>query len=88
VKDVFSVSIPMAAEDSAGRKSWDETAVLVAVKGYQSFYTLQYGHIIVAEDGSNTWDTNGTQQAYLKETVSPEIVQSYINNLIQHQPRN
>jgi inosine-uridine nucleoside N-ribohydrolase len=88
VKDVFSVSIPMAAEDSAGRKSWDETAVLVAVKGHQSFYRLQYGHIIVAEDGSNIWDTNGTQQAYLKETVSPEIVQSYINKLIQHQPRD
>jgi inosine-uridine nucleoside N-ribohydrolase len=33
VKKAFGISIPMAAEDSAGRSSWDETAVLVAVKG-------------------------------------------------------
>ncbi|RYG43266.1 MAG: nucleoside hydrolase, partial [Chitinophagaceae bacterium] len=29
VKDVFRISIPRAEEDSAGRMSWDETAVLV-----------------------------------------------------------
>ena len=33
VKDVFRISIPLAKEDSAGRKSWDETAVLVGVQG-------------------------------------------------------
>ena len=79
----------MAAEDSAGRKSWDETAVLVAVKGYQPFYKLHQGIIVVAADGSNTWDDNGSQQqAYLEEAVPSDIVQSYINDLIQHQPMN
>jgi hypothetical protein len=79
----------MADEDSAGRKSWDETAVLVAVKGYQPFYKLHHGNIVVAEDGSNTWDDHGShQQAYLEEAVPPAVVQSYINNLIQHQPTN
>ena len=87
VKNVFSICIPMAAEDSAGRKSWDETAVLVAVKGYASFYKLHPGKIVIAEDGSNTWDDNGAHsQAYLEEAVSSDIVQAYINNLIQHQP--
>jgi len=87
VKDVFTICIPMAAEDSAGRKSWDETAVLVAVNGYASFYKLHNGSIVIAEDGSNTWDDNGAQsQSYLEEAVSPENVQSYINDLIQHQP--
>ncbi|HYK47729.1 MAG TPA: nucleoside hydrolase [Parafilimonas sp.] len=87
VKDVFTICIPMAAEDSTGRKSWDETALLVAVKGSASFYKLHHGSIVIAEDGSNTWDDNGAQsQSYLEEAVSPEIVQSYINNLIQHQP--
>ncbi|MEO7802547.1 MAG: nucleoside hydrolase, partial [Ginsengibacter sp.] len=47
VKDVFRISIPMAKEDSAGRMSWDETAVLVAVIGYAPFYTLQSGKMIV-----------------------------------------
>jgi len=36
VKDVLRISIPQAPEDSAGRKSWDETAVLVGVLGYDN----------------------------------------------------
>ena len=86
VKDVFRISIPMSAEDSAGRMSWDETAVLVAVKGYEPFYHLEYGRIQVAADGSNTWSTEGKQHAHLVEAVSPEIVRAYINKLIMHQP--
>jgi inosine-uridine nucleoside N-ribohydrolase len=86
VKDVFRISIPMAAEDSAGRMSWDETAVLVAVKGYEPFYHLEYGHIQVAADGSNTWSSEGKHHAHLVEAVSPEIVRAYINKVIMHQP--
>jgi inosine-uridine nucleoside N-ribohydrolase len=86
VRDVFRISIPMSAEDSAGRMSWDETAVLVAVKGYEPFYHLEYGRIQVAADGSNTWSTEGKQHAHLVEAVSPEIVRAYINKLIMHQP--
>ncbi len=86
VKDVFRISIPMNADDSAGRMSWDETAVLVAIKGYEPFYHLEYGRIQVAADGSNTWSTEGRQHAHLVEAVSPEIVRAYINKLIMHQP--
>ncbi len=87
VKAVFSICIPMAAEDSAGRMSWDETAVLVAVKGYKPFYRLQYGHMEVANDGSDKWSNEGKQQAHLVEAVSPKIVQEYINNLMMHRPK-
>jgi inosine-uridine nucleoside N-ribohydrolase len=86
VKDVFSICIPMSTEDSAGRMSWDETAVLVAVKGYGPFYNLEFGQIRVASDGSNTWSTEGKQHAHLVEAVSPEIVRAYINKVIMHQP--
>jgi len=86
VKDVFRICIPMSAEDSAGRMSWDETAVLVAVKGYQPYYHLDYGRIIVAADGSNAWSSEGKQQAHLVEAVSPEVVRAYINKVIMHQP--
>jgi inosine-uridine nucleoside N-ribohydrolase len=85
VKDVFSLSIPKAKEDSAGRKSWDETAVLVAIKGYSSFYTLHPGKINVANDGKNTWDDNGSGQAYLVEKVDYKEVEKLINELIQYQ---
>lgn len=90
VKNVFRISIPQAAEDSAGRKSWDETAVLVAVLGYENWYIVKYGKINISDkDGSNTWidDVHG-KQAYLVEKVSPAVVQKLIDGLIQHQPKN
>ena len=86
VKDVFRISIPMAKEDAAGRMSWDETAVLVAIKGYSDWYTLHPGKITVAADGKNGWDDSATGQAYLVEKVDYHQVQDLINTLIQHQP--
>jgi inosine-uridine nucleoside N-ribohydrolase len=86
VKDVFGISIPMAKEDSAGRMSWDETAVLVAIKGYSDWYTLHQGRMVVADDGKDSWDDTGTGQAYLVEKVDYHEVQDLINELIMHQP--
>lgn len=86
-EDVFRISIPQAKEDSAGRKSWDETAVLIAIKGYSSYYTLHPGRIKVETDGKNTWDDNGKGQAYIVEKVDYKVVQGIINELIMHQPR-
>jgi len=86
VKDVFRICIPMAKEDSHGRSSWDETAVLVAVKGYQSWYRIESGKMDVATDGSNTWTKNSSMHSYLVETSIPQVVQQVINKLIMHQP--
>ena len=54
VKDVFAICIPLAEEDSAGRMSWDETAVFVAVKGWQNYYDLQTGTCEINADGLNS----------------------------------
>jgi len=86
VKDVFRIAMPMAKEDSLGRKSWDETAVLVAIKGYSQFYTLHHGRMSVADDGKNAWDDNGNGQAYLVEKADYKEVERLINGLIQYQP--
>ncbi len=86
VKDVFRICIPKAAEDSAGRSSWDETAVLVAIKGPKPFYSLQYGTIHITADGSNTWTDEG-KQCHLIETRPPAEVQRLIDELIMHQPK-
>ena len=87
VKDVFRIAIPMAKEDSAGRMSWDETAVLVGVLGYQPWYKLQSGRIIINEDGSNEWTRVGLAHAHLVENTPSVEVQNLINKLIMHQPR-
>ncbi len=86
VKDVFRICIPLDKNDSKGRMSWDETAVLVAVKGYAPYYTLHKGSIEVTADGSNTWNNEGQGHAYLVEKIDPEIVEQIINNAIMHQP--
>jgi len=86
VKDAFRICIPMAAEDAQGRSSWDETAVLVAVKGPDAYYSLQPGRIQVAADGSNTWDATSNGHHYLIERLPTETVQQIINALIMHQP--
>lgn len=86
VKDVFRICIPMSPQDSAGRMSWDETAVLVAVKGYQPWYTIKQGKMVVAEDGSNSWDNKSLLHSYLVEAQSPATVEELINKLIMHQP--
>jgi pyrimidine-specific ribonucleoside hydrolase len=87
VKDVFRISIPLAKEDSAGRKSWDESAVFVAVKGVAPYYTLHYGHIKIDNDGKNSWIDSGRSQAYLTETLPPATIEKFINDAIMHQPK-
>jgi inosine-uridine nucleoside N-ribohydrolase len=87
VKHVFSISIPMAKEDSAGRMSWDETAVLVGIKGPQPYYSLQTGTIEIAGDGSNRWRNEGDRHAYLVEVTPASTVAALINEMIMHQPR-
>ena len=87
VKDVFRICLPLAEEDHNGRSSWDETAVLVAVKGFEPYYSVESGSITVNDDGSNSWDKDGNNQFYLVEKLPHEQVQQLINNLIQHQPK-
>lgn len=86
VKDVFRISIPMSQEDSAGRMSWDETAVLVGVKGHEPYYDLKPGEIIVDEKGRNKWGTEKNRHQYLLVKSPPSEVQDAINRLIMHQP--
>lgn len=86
VQDVFRISIPLSAQDSAGRMSWDETAVLVAVKGYEPWYSVRKGKMLVAGDGSNRWVEKPEVHMHLVEAQSYTIVETLINKLIMHQP--
>jgi hypothetical protein len=87
VQDVFRISIPLAAEDSAGRSSWDETAVLVGVCGYAPYYTVKRGKMTVKADGSDRWvDDEGGPQAHLVEARPVAEMQALINRLMEHQP--
>jgi inosine-uridine nucleoside N-ribohydrolase len=75
VKDVFRICIPMSAEDSLGRMSWDETAVLIGVYGTKGFFTTKTGKIIVHPDGSNGWidDPQGNHAYVVQEMPVGEM---------------
>lgn len=87
VKDVFRICIPLAKEDSAGRMSWDETAVLVALAGHAPWYKLRSGKIQMKADGTNAWIPGKGSHHYLVEAMPPARVEALINKLLMHQPR-
>jgi len=86
IKDVYRICIPKSQQDSAGRMSWDQTAVLIGVKGYKPWWNIQNGKIKIAENGSNTWENGSLLHNYIIESQSPAIVQDLINGLMMHQP--
>jgi inosine-uridine nucleoside N-ribohydrolase len=86
VKDVFTICIPMHA-DSLGRNSWDQTAVMVAVEGWEKYYALKQGKFICHADGSNEWVEGTGNHFYLTEKMPVPQVQDHINKLMMHQPR-
>jgi len=88
VKDAFRIAMSQSSGDSQGRMSWDETAVLVAIKGYSVYYDLHKGKMAaLTPDGKNTWNDNGEGQGYIVEKVDYRQVQDLINGLMQHQPK-
>jgi len=86
VKDVFKISIPKNPNDKNGRSSWDETAVLIAVKGVEPYYSLVPGKISLNPQGVNSWDPTKEGQFYIVENKTVDFMQSMINKLMQHQP--
>jgi len=85
-KDAFAHNIPLAKEDAAGRMSWDETTVLVGIKGYKPFFSLREGRIRIAHDGSDSWDGQAKGQFYLVQKEPPKKVERVLNKLMMQQP--
>ena len=47
------------------RHSWDQTAVLFAVRGLKDYWTMGSGTIQIADDGKNNWLATGKARKYL-----------------------
>lgn len=87
VKDVFRISIPLAAEDKEGRMSWDETAVLIGVYGTERFFDTVRGRIIIDANGNNTWEESADgKQVYVKQKMSVPEISAFIESRMMHQP--
>ncbi|WP_075559474.1 nucleoside hydrolase [Parabacteroides timonensis] len=86
VKDTYRLCL--AEGDFNGRKSWDQTAVLVAVKGYEPYYHVERGTIKIVDDkGTNDWvpDDKGRHLRLIEKMPVTEITK-LINNYMMHLP--
>jgi len=86
VKEAYELCF--AEGDPDGRMSWDHTAVLVAVKGIEPYFSTERGVMKVFEDGNNTWTPaeNG-RHIRLIEKMPPAEVAYIIENYMMHQPK-
>lgn len=75
IVDAFSLCLPQ--DDPAGRMSWDQTAVLVAVRGASPYFRTERGKMTVHPDGSNTWEAspNGPHEHLLFQMPIPQLTQ-------------
>ncbi|WP_138475556.1 nucleoside hydrolase [Dyadobacter bucti] len=87
VKDVYAKAMSFSKGDSLGRMSWDQTAVLIAVKGAEPYFGLQRGHY-VPEGGNNAWrDDPEGPHAYMTFKRPVEEITETIENLMMHQKK-
>lgn len=85
VKDAYAIAF--AEADPHGRMSWDQTAVLVAIKGIEPYFLSEKGTITVDENGGNTWkaDPSGLHIRLIHKYPPAEIAAT-IETLMMHQP--
>jgi pyrimidine-specific ribonucleoside hydrolase len=88
VKDVYRMCMAMTTEDTHGRSSWDQTAVLVAVRGHEPWFDVKEGRIISDAEGRNEWDHPAKGHCYLIQKSERAVVAKEIEGLMMHQPNN
>jgi inosine-uridine nucleoside N-ribohydrolase len=78
-------SIALRQDNPEGRQSWDQTAVLVAVRGVDKYFNTEEGCISVNVDGSNTWTSiPGGRHRYLTWKMPVADLASELEDLMMH----
>lgn len=86
VKETYELCF--AEGDEKGRMSWDQTAALVAIKGYEPYFTMERGKLQVVDDeGTNKWtpDVQGSHLRLIQKMPFDQLA-SLIENYMMHQP--
>ncbi|GHT54814.1 hypothetical protein AGMMS49982_20110 [Bacteroidia bacterium] len=85
-KEAFTICLRQGYPN--GRLSWDQTAVLVAVRGAGRYFNTVKGQIKIEANGANSWqdDPNGKHE-YLTWKTSPEELTTVIEDLMMHEAK-
>ncbi len=84
VKDAYAIALKFN-KNEIGRCSWDQTAVLVAVEGYNKYFDARKLNFEIKDDGTNIL-IPGEKFTYLVERMPPNEVAAAIEKLMMHQP--
>lgn len=85
VKDAYEIALA-ADNNTEGRMSWDQTAVLVAVRGIEPYFNSRKLNMKIEDDGTNVV-IPGERFDYLSFKQTPEGVAKVIEDLMAHQPQ-
>lgn len=85
VKDAFKIALTKD-NNTIGRNSWDETAVLVAVRGIQPYFNSKKLNFKIEDDGKDVV-IPGDKITYLTFKQGPEEIGKVIEDLMMHQPK-
>lgn len=84
VKDAYRISLSYDGS-SQGRYSWDQTAVLIAVRGIKPYFNCRKLNFAINNDGKDTVIT-GNKISFITYKQKPEQIRGVIDNLMMHQP--
>jgi inosine-uridine nucleoside N-ribohydrolase len=71
------------------RHSWDETAVLFAVRGASDYWTINKATVQIADDGKNTWaDDRESSRSYLVPKKPVPDMKKVIEDMMVAPPRH
>lgn len=70
------------------RHSWDQTAVLFAVRGLKDYWTMGSGTIQIASDGKNNWVAGGKDRKYLIAKKPVPEMKKVIEDMMVAPPRS
>ena len=85
VKDAFQIALNFD-KNTTGRMSWDQTAVLVAARGYETYFNSRKVNLKIEDDGSNVL-IPGEKFIWLSFKKTPLDIQTEIEDLMMHQPK-
>lgn len=83
VKDAYAHALPQSDMDAKGRMSWDQTAVLVGVRGIKPYFGVKRGVIGIGGNGYNTWrDDDVGKHYYLTKDMDFDQLANIIEELM------
>ncbi len=88
IRMAYAISIPKRPNDKNGRQSWDQTALLCAVRGFEPYFGYKTGRFITNPDGSNRWneDPDGPHK-HLVMMMDADSMALVIDDLMMHKSR-